>query len=231
MSLLLVLQLACTPSPGEALRLALDPAAPLDEALSACQHIPAPDAQGDCLSAALETRGDYERADCEQIQARRWRDECVFLLAERQRTEGALAAAVDTCHETAFARECVFHLIRDEARLVADQTPAAAQERVAPFIGAPRAPDAAAVFWKEWATARIKTHDLPVAPETCTQVDDTVGCQDGLKRAGSELLRGIPSKQRCERVEAGEPVLQLASGEPSLVPASEQLRAATAHCD
>lgn len=202
-------------SDAERLAQALDPTVPLSQALSGCQDIAAEDAQGDCLSAALEVREGTQLQDCEQIRSDRWRDECVFVLAEQLREED-LGAAIETCHHSVYARECSYHLVRDTAREATSLPPIQAEAQIKPFEAARRAPDAPVLFWKEWARYTVRELGQSIREDTCTGLQEPQSCSQGLMKARKEMLRGVPSAERCARAEAQAPLLQLDDGTPAM---------------
>ncbi|MFT5585458.1 MAG: hypothetical protein ACI9VR_003050 [Cognaticolwellia sp.] len=216
MSMVLLL-LACGQSTdAQRLAKAMDPKVSLPRALRGCQDIADMHAQGDCLTAALELRPGTDLRDCQQIESRRWRNECVFVLAERL-AETDLDGAISLCAKSSYVRECLFHLIRDVAQGVTELSPGEAEVFIDPFIGVPRTPDSVSLFWKEWVRHRVRTMDRPVPEALCEGLQDSPGCEKGLTKARKEMLRGVPSAKRCSRAAEERPLIQLEDGSRALV--------------
>jgi hypothetical protein len=193
----------------------MDPSVSLSSALAGCQGIQAQDAQGDCMTAALELREGTGLKDCEQIESERWRNECIFVLAERQSTSD-LPGAVALCEQSRYARECLFHLIRDVAQTKTDLAADQAEGFIEPFVGVTRVPDSAALFWKEWVRYKVRTMDQAVPEGLCEGLVDVESCTAGVVKARKEMVRGEPSAERCKRVEEELPLLQLEDGTQAL---------------
>jgi hypothetical protein len=205
----LLLVLACGPSTDpERLSQALDPSVSLSRALRGCERIKGEDAQGDCLSAAVELREGTELEDCQSITSDRWRNECIFVLAERL-GRSDVAAGISLCEETLYVRECLFHLIRDKAKGATGLAPIEAEAALVPFWSVRRVPDASIMFWKEWVRHTVRSLDQPVPSDLCVGLQDSDGCEAGLKKGRNQMLRGVPKAQRCARIEAGQAILQL----------------------
>jgi hypothetical protein len=216
MSVLLLL-LACGQSTdAERLTQALDPGVSLFKALRGCEGIAGLDAQGDCITAALELRPGTGLQDCQQIESERWRNECLFVLAERLSWTD-LDGAISLCAEGRYARECLFHLIQDVAQGAAELPPSQAEGFIEPFIGVPRTPDSVALFWKEWVRHKVRSMDQPVPATLCQGLQDSTGCEEGLGKARRELLRGVPSAERCSRAQEEQPLIQLKDGSRAVV--------------
>lgn len=205
----LLLLLACSPSTDpERLSQALDPSVSLSKALRGCEQIQGEDAQGDCLSAAVELREGTELEDCQSIASKRWRNECIFVLAERMGTTD-VPAAISLCEETVYVRECLFHLIRDKAKAATALPPTDAEAALEPFWNVRRVPDASTMFWKEWVRHTVRDLDQAVPSDLCAGLQDSQGCEAGLKKGRNQMLRGVPKAQRCARSDTGQPILQL----------------------
>lgn len=218
------LLLACAaPDPGQTMRDALDPDVSLNRALRGCARLTVDNDRGDCLSAAMESRSVLDPMACEAIDVPHWRDECVFLAAERLRADGQIEPAIAACQDTRFGRECTFHLIRDEAEQRAALPAVDAQQGLVLFSDNERAPDAARIFWQEWFEARTEL-ELASNPADCVGLDTREGCEEGLRRAWRQRVRGVPTKKRCERVASGAPVLQSEDGRATLTPPPELAR-------
>lgn len=104
--------------------------------------------------------------DCELVPEGLWRDECVFLYAERAAAAGDLPTAIAACETTRFGRECSYHLLRAAARAVVDAPPAEAALRIAPYQGLDDARDAPRLFWKAWFREQGAV-DRPIDPTAC----------------------------------------------------------------
>lgn len=210
------LLVSCTPqTDAERLAQALDPQVPLSKAVRGCEQISGQDAQGDCLSAAIALREGTRLEDCQSISSERWRNECVFVLAERMGAED-VDGAIALCAESRFVRECLFHLIQDKAQAVGELEPVQAQRAIEPFSGVKRVPDAATLFWKEWVNHQVRTLDRAVPSTLCQGLEDSQSCKAGLSSARKMMLRGIPSAQRCERSAEERPILALSDGSQAL---------------
>ncbi|MCB9777464.1 MAG: hypothetical protein H6742_02745 [Alphaproteobacteria bacterium] len=165
---------------------ALTDAPDFDRARESCLGIRASMSRGDCLVAAMERFDRLEAVDCDAMRADEpalalWRDECRFLLAERQRGAGALLEAVDTCQSTRFHRQCLWHLVQDEAEASLDESPLQAEARLGIFAGAHRIPDAAVQFW----TIRTRTRaakGVPPDERDCDSLADRESCIEGVRR-------------------------------------------------
>ncbi len=147
-----------------------------EEARGLCRRLPEAD-RPDCLVAAMEALGRLDRADCDDIPAGVWRDECVFLYAEREARAGNLAEAFTACDTTVFGRECSFHLIREGARSVLDLPLSDAVPAAIPYDGLPRAPDAQRLFWRTWFRERLE-RKVPVDPTGCPTADCSAGARE-----------------------------------------------------
>ena len=221
----LLLLLACGPrTDAERLSQALDSSVALRTAVRGCEQIQAQDAQGDCLSAAIELREGTTWDDCQGIESDRWRSEWVFVLAERLGARD-VPGGILACEESGYVRECLFHLIQDQAEAVAaeDLPPAEAEASLTPFFGVKRVPDASTLFWKEWVRYRVRTMDLAVPLSVCDGLKDVDGCKAGHSKARRTMLRGVPKAERCARVEKGMPVLPLQDGSQALELKAQEL--------
>lgn len=150
-----------------------------------CRRLPAAD-QGDCLVASMEIHQRLDRADCEDIPAGLWHNECVFLFAEREAKAGNLAYAVEACDRSGFGRECSYHLIREGARAVLDAPMEEAAAATRTWEGMQHAPDAERLFWRTWFRER-QQKDIPVDPTGCA----TPACQDGARETLIFTLNGL----------------------------------------
>lgn len=130
----------------------------------------------DCLVASMEAQGRLDEADCDVIPKGVWRDECVFLYAEREARAGNLAEAFAACERTVFGRECSYHLIRIGARTVLDRPMGDAAAIAVSYQGLPRAADAQRLFWKTWFRERMEK-DVPVDPMGCPTLDCVEGAR------------------------------------------------------
>lgn len=211
--------LACAvPSEAERFAAAVDVEVALEDALAGCAELPTARA-GECATAALEARDAMSVEACRQLHERVWQDECVFQFAERV-AETDLSAGVETCHESAFARECSFHLIRTQARAVADQEPPVAELRAAGLGEIRRAPDAPILFFEEWLVEGRRL-GLDASPERCGALQDERPCVEALRRMSHKALRTI-GPPGCPAVEAGH-VVQASASSGALIP-NEEIR-------
>ena len=198
--------------PTEAQRFAsaADPSTETASALEGCRGIAKAEPRGDCLSLALETHKAATRRDCASIESERWKGECYFVLAEKERGQD-LAQATETCSLSSYARECMEHLIKSEAKLVVDQDPLEQQATLSVLQSSPVAEDAGVIFWQEWALLRVEA-DLMVSRLDCRGLVDEGSCSVGMKRAGKELIRAGGLENRCKAAAAGRPLLALSDG-------------------
>ena len=99
--------LACTtPSPQQ---VALDPAVPLEQALSGCATLQTPVLQGQCALDALNVRDAITVERCGAVSGVRWRSECLFQAAEA--SPGPLAERYAICAQAGdYERDCGFHI-------------------------------------------------------------------------------------------------------------------------
>lgn len=195
---------ACGSPESEAVRYtrALTESADHAEAKALCLGLESAALQGDCLVSAMEQWGVVDAAECSAVSAPVWYDECLFLLAERQRTGVDLDTAIATCASTRFARKCAWHLVQDEAQASLDETPAVAEARIAAFDRSRAVPDAGEQFWyirfQELAAA-----ERPVAETDCEGLQHTDACQRGLRRYLRSVLDAL-GKRNLEQVCARE---------------------------
>lgn len=141
-----------------------------EEAARHCERLSSVNSKGDCLVASMERHNRLNEADCERVPAGLWREECLFLYAERAAAAGDLQAAFATCDRINFGRECSFHLIREAARAVRDVPIDQAGAAIAPYRTLDRAPDAPRLFWKAWFRERQEVN-IPVDPTGCPDLD------------------------------------------------------------
>jgi hypothetical protein len=118
--------------------------------VAACGELADRRMRGDCLVTVMENHERLDLADCATVEEDIWREECVFLAAERLAAAGKAAPAMDACNRTRFARECSYHLLRAAARTVKGDEPASAAQALGPWQGMAAAPDAERLFWKAW---------------------------------------------------------------------------------
>lgn len=189
--------LACSPVPSDQAlyQRALVEAEDHTRALAACQQITAPGLAGDCQVAIMERFSHLAPEDCATIASDLWRDECVFLLAERQWRSGAHAEGLATCRETRFARACTWHLIQDEAEAAAGEEPGVAEARLSAFLTSRIAPDAALHFWKLWLRARLSAGS-PIDEQSCEGLTSREDCREAVGRTLHELLEATGRRDR-----------------------------------
>ena len=195
---------------AERFAMAADPGSSIDAALSGCQGMRETEARGDCISLALSTHRASTRETCAGIESERWRGECYFLLAERER-EQDLVLATETCSLSSFARECMEHLVRSEASLVVDQDPLEQQSTIAVLASSPVCEDAGVLFWQEWALLRVEA-DLMVSRRDCRGLADEDSCAMGMRRARKTLVQAAGFQNRCQAAKEGRALLVLSDG-------------------
>lgn len=149
-----------------------------------------------------------------------WRDECRFLLAERQREAGQLAQGLETCAGNRFGRECTFHLIRAEAWAVRDLPATQAVARLDPLRGLPLARDAERLFWRAWHH-RGQVLGRPVDPARCDGLAEPDACRGVVGELFRDAGAALGWEAVCERVAAGRPPLTGRGGGPSFVASPE----------
>jgi len=227
--------LSCGSPKSDAVRYAeaLGEASDFESARSLCAGITDVGLRGDCKVGAMERHRVLDEAECDGVQSDLWRDECRFLLAERQRASGDLALAIDTCNSTRFARKCAWHLVQDEAQASVDEAPAVAEARITPFLVSRPVPDAALQFWiirfREQAAAGKQLDE-----RVCDEVIDRQTCVEGFFRHLATVLDAL-GRARLERVCAKDgDALATTGGEPAwaegpLARAAES-RWVRAHC-
>ena len=208
---LLVLLLAACPAPlsdAERYHQALVEAPDYAAASAHCAQITEAGLAGDCLVASMERFDHLVPEDCAGIEEGLWRDECFFLLAERQWRSGLQAEALDTCRQTRFSRACTWHLVQDEAEAGAVEEPAVAEQRLRPFVENRIAPDAALHFWKLWLRARLGDGH-PIDETECADLQDVRSCRQAVGRTLHELLEASGRKDRLAvcAAPAGERVI------------------------
>ena len=199
------LLLACQQPESAAVRYAraLTEAADYAEAKALCLSLEDQSLRADCQVSAMEAWDVVDEAECKDVSAPVWFDECLFLLAERQRISVDLDTAIDTCNRTRFARKCAWHLVQDEAQASLEEPPAQAELRLAPFVVSRPVPDAAEQFWF------IRFQELAAAKEPVTELDcqglkDPVACQAGIQRYVRMVLDAL-GRHQLEKVCQGEP--------------------------
>ena len=199
---------------AERMVLAMDGSQPLSLALGSCEQISDPSTRGDCQSAAVHSHDDGQRSHCLQITDGRWRSECIFRLAERTR-ESDLEAAIALCGDSDFDRDCLGHLVRDEAIARVELDPAEQAEFAAWLVQSISRSDVSELYWEEWAMARFRA-DIHVAREDCGGLEPPGPCVRGLRRARRRLETELGSENRCTAFSAGRAELVLSDGRPVL---------------
>jgi hypothetical protein len=139
----------------------------------------------------MEESGRLEPGDCDVVPIGTWRDECLFLYAERVARRGETAAGFAACEGTRFGRECTYHLIREGARAALTLDLPAAAVRAGSYTGLRLAPDAERLFWKSWFHERMRG-DQPVDPTECP----TAACVDGARETVIFALNGMARANR-----------------------------------
>ncbi len=155
-----------------------------------CDRIDGLRLRGDCEVAAMSRWGRLEEADCQGVEDALWRDECVFLLAERQWGAGQHQEALASCHQTRFARACVWHLLQDEVEATATADAHTASTRLAPFAGEPLIPDAQQQFWRLWLRSRAGA-GIVLDEAECADLADPWPCRHALDRYIHEVLEAL----------------------------------------
>ena len=221
---------ACA-DPSEAARLAqaLDPATPIKEGLALCRTLTDPTQLGQCGVQVLDRKEDLGEGDCVALGQGVWLDECRFNVAERLATQGEVAVAAEICDRIRFSRPCNFHLVREQARLSVDETPAVAEARIAKFSEVSIAPDAARLFWGE----RFRSTQLlgrPADVAVCAGLSDAAPCREAFTSMWDRAVQAVSPEQACARLRLGNPLLTMGNGEPSFVPAPETLAALLKAC-
>lgn len=188
--ILLLLLFACDGrGPAELYRDALR-AETWEEGSALCRRLPEEDAP-DCLVAVQEALGRLDRADCDAIPAGVWRDECVFLYAERVAAAGDAAAGFAACEGTRFGRHCTYHLIREGARAALERPLAEAAVATDAYAGLRLAPDAGRLFWQTWFRERM-SRNHPVDPSGCGALPRGVeACHQGALDTIELSLQGM----------------------------------------
>jgi hypothetical protein len=188
-SILAVALLGCRPEPSDAqlYHRALVQTQDYEAAAALCARIRNTSLAGDCQVALMERAARIAPMDCATIGSDLWRDECVFLLAERLWRQGEHAEGLSTCRQTRFARACTWHLIQDEAEAAAGEDALTAERRLMAFSDSGVAPDAALQFWKLWLRARL-TAGSPISAALCEGLSDVRSCREAVGRTIHELL-------------------------------------------
>jgi len=149
------LLLACSlPSDGTLYQQALHEK-DFDRAFGLCMKITEDQARGDCAVAVMEALHRRDPADCQRLEPGIWKEECMFLYAERAASDGHLREAFQSCNQTRFGRECSYHLIRQGVRSVLALPPAEAGNLLLAYQDLPWAPDAEWLFWKTYWRQRL----------------------------------------------------------------------------
>lgn len=176
----------CDPqADARAYRLAL--AAPTwDEAHDRCLALADPRNRGDCLVGAMERHDRLDPADCAELDAGLWYDECLFQFAERANKAGRLEDAFTACETSRFGRECSYHLIREAAWRVIDEPLDQAIAAAAPYRGLARAPDAPHLFWQAFFR-ELGRLGRTIDPSACPDAD----CRSGARDVVFQRLNGL----------------------------------------
>jgi hypothetical protein len=142
-----------------------------------------------------------EESDCALVEDPLWRDECVFLLAERRYAAGELASAIQTCHRTRFGRKCSWHLLQDLAQATLDRPPTEVESMLTPFLEADPMPDFKDQFW------RIRFREQGAAGRTldesaCVGLVDEMSCESAVHYHVRSILDALAKtglERTCER--------------------------------
>ena len=160
---------------------------PFEQAMGCCRSIREEQVSQDCQLAVMERHGRLEEADCGAMPGGLWRDECHFLLAERQWDAGRRQQAIATCGTTRFGRACVYHLVWKLGEDVEEAPGAEAEEALRLFAGNTLAPDAPRVFWRDRFRRRLG-EGLPLDPTECVGLRDISFCRSALDHQLVALL-------------------------------------------
>lgn len=211
-----LLLLGCAaPSDAAAYRAALH-ASDWDQARDACTEVDDPTSRADCLVAAMERFDRLGPEDCQLVPAGLWRDECVFLYAERLARAARVPEAVAACERTGFGRECAYHLLRAAARETVDEPPARAARMIAPYTGMSDAHDAPRLFWKAWFREQA-ARDRPLDPTACPDATCVAAAREvllqklgaRLSAAGPALCTGpVPAEDGSRRLWVESPLVR-----------------------
>lgn len=204
---------------------ALDATLPLDQVLAECETIDSEEGRGDCKTAAVISHHGTRLSDCEAIHVPDWQAECIFRLAERTR-EQSLERAAEICVAGRFSRECMGHLIRDEAKEHI-AVPMEESEAHASYLAAlTHRSEAKGLYWEEWAIARFRG-DLLVHREQCGALIEPAPCVQGQRRARQRLLKELGEAHLCQAYLQGGPELATSSGQAqfnTVIPSGRELQ-------
>lgn len=206
--LLLVLSLAACRGPGDGERYVRALGGQMDYEAARDLCLGMQDLQGrwDCSLAVMEKHGRLDEDDCMGLPEGPWRDECRFLLAEREWRAGHHDQARTRCLSTRFARSCVYHLTRQAARAGETEPAQVAEARIQGFFGLDVAPDADQLFWLNWLDGRLALH-LPVDAGACQGLASEEACREAAWLRVSRMLEGYHrarGQRFCQELEAGQ---------------------------
>ena len=178
-----------------------------EDARSDCRHVSEPTARDDCLLAVLEQYHRLAETDCAELQVMKWREECLFQLAERQNASGDLALGLATCNRSRYARPCSWHLVQDEVEASLGDAPSVAEPRIDKFKGVRSLPDAPLQFWlirfREQSAA-----GKPIDEADCDGLRDPIACRNAVQEHIQQVLDTMSGKalQTVCRAAPGERV-------------------------
>jgi hypothetical protein len=218
--------LACEDSApaGEAFPAALMETESYEVAVAHCDRIASDELRGDCRVALMESWNRLDPADCESMESPLWRDECLFLLGERQLAAGDLALGLATCEQTRFRRNCAWHLVQDEVQATLELPAPEAEERILAFADATPIPDAAMQFWiirfRERAGAGYALDEAD-----CETLQDPIPCRAAVERHIHGILDARVKRKLAETCDAKPGERATLNGEPAWTVGEVSLRA------
>ena len=197
LSLLLLGSVGCADSASDAYAMALMGTDGYAASLIHCDRINSAELQDDCRVALMEVWARLEPSDCEIVESTVWRDECIFLLGERQWQNGDLDGGLRTCEQSRFRRNCAWHLIQDEVQASLEMTAVEAEQRISGFVNARAVPDAGMQFW----TIRFREQaglGRVLDASDCEQLSEPIACRAAVERhvltiLDSQSTRDLPS--------------------------------------
>lgn len=160
----------------------------LDAGLAACARVSDLDRRGDCASAVIERFAAFER--CGEVPEGRWRDECLFLGAEKTARTGDIRSALESCRASAFAEQCDDHVLGIWVMGLVDADPETVADGLAAFAPLLTAPRVDNQVWRSYFRNRI-ARDLPV---------DSGDCRDRTCRAAAQLEAAAAVRELQRRV-------------------------------
>lgn len=139
-------------------------AADWETAWSACGEVRAAEPRGDCQSAVIEKHGHYEA--CAEMDAGRWKEECLFVAAESLGRRGEVEAAMAACVASAFRAQCQDHLLGMLSMQLLDRPFAEVVEALTKLRPQLVDPRAELHFWRGYWRNRVG-RGLPIDASAC----------------------------------------------------------------